>query len=349
MPVSTSSDVSDSRGGESMNSVNTVKVACIGYVFIPEARPIINAVAPEGFELLFAEKPGAETDKWLETVDFLLAIAVDDAMIRRAPKLRMIHKWGIGVDKIDLAAAERHGVYVAITAGANAATVSEHTILLILSVLRRLPLADRAMHEGRWITAEIRPQARKLLNKTVGIVGLGNVGRAVARRLQGFGTRILYHDVMGPFRDVEKELGVTYVTMDELLAESDIVTLHAPGGGTNMHLIDKAAIAKMKRGAVLINTARGDLVDEGALVDALVSGHLSGAGLDTFDPEPLPAGSRLVEFSNVVMTPHAAGSVMDNVEPMASHAFRNMLLLLEGKEIPAADLVVKPSLPRTMK
>jgi phosphoglycerate dehydrogenase-like enzyme len=332
-----------------MGSVNNIRVACVGYVFIPEARPIIKAAAPEGFELFFAEKWGPEAEEWLETADFLLVVSADGAVIGRAPKLRMVQKWGIGVDKIDLAAAERNGIYVAITAGANAATVAEQTVLLILAVLRRLPLADRAMHEGRWITAEIRPQARKLLNKTVGIVGLGNVGRGVARRLQGFGTRILYHDILGPFKDVEKELSVTPVAMDQLLAESDIVTLHVPGGSTNRHLIDKAAIAKMKRGAVLINTARGDLVDEAALVDALTSGQLSGAGLDTFDPEPLPAGSRLVEFSNVVMTPHAAGSVMDNIEPMASHAFRNMLLLLQGKEIPAADLVVKPTRPRIFK
>ena len=141
-----------------MSIVNTVKVACIGHVFIPKARPIIEAIAPEGFELLFAEKPSAETDKWLETSDFLfVASPVDEDMILRAPKLRLIHKWGIGVDKIDLDAAERHGVYVAITAGANAATVSEHTILLMLSVLRRLTLADRAMHEGRWIRDHAAP------------------------------------------------------------------------------------------------------------------------------------------------------------------------------------------------
>jgi D-3-phosphoglycerate dehydrogenase len=330
-----------------MSNANTVRVSCIGHVFIPKAEPIIRAIAPEGFELLFAEKPNTETDKWLETSDFLFVSSpVTEDMILRAPKLRMIQKWGIGVDKIDLAAAQRHGVYVTITAGANAATVSEHAILLMLSVLRRLPLADRAMHAGRWITAEIRPQARKLIGKTVGIMGFGNIGRAVARRLQGFDTRILYHDIMGPFKDVEKELGATYVAMDELLAESDVLTLHSPGGGTNMHLIDKTAIAKMKPGAVLVNTARGDLVDEDALVEALASGHLSGAGLDVFEPEPLPAGSRLVEFDNVVLTPHSAGSVMDNVEPMAAHGLKNMLRLLQGQELPAADLIVNPARPR---
>jgi len=331
-----------------MNDVNTIRVVCIGHVFIPKAWPLIRAIAPDGFELLISEKPSAETDRWLETTDFLFVTTpVDEDMILRAPKLRMIHKWGIGVDKIDLAAAKRHGVYVAITAGANAATVSEHTILLMLAVLRRLTLADRAMHAGRWITAEIRPQARKLLGKTVGIMGFGNIGRAVARRLQGFDTRILYHDIMGPFKDVEKELGATHVAMDELLAESDILTLHAPGGSTNRHLMDKIAIAKMKPDAVLINTARGDLIDDDALADALASGHLSGAGLDAFEPEPLPPGSRLVEFDNVVMTPHSAGSVMDNVEPMAAHGFKNMLRLLQGKDIPAADLLVNPTRPRT--
>lgn len=333
-----------------MNVGKTIKVLCIGHVFIPKTRPIFEAITPPGFELLFADKPSAETDKWLETTDILFVTApvlVNEEMILCAPKLRLIQKWGIGVDMIDLDAAERHGVHVAITAGANAATVSEHAIMLILSVLRRLPLADRSMREGRWITTEIRPQARKLLDKTVGIIGFGNIGRAVANRLQGFGTRILYYDKMGPFKDVEDEFGVIYATFEELLADSDIVTLHLPGGGSNKRLIDRTAIAKMKAGAVLINTARGDLVDDDALADALSSGHLSGAGIDVYDPEPLPAGSRLVGFDNIVLTPHSAGSVMDNVEPMAAHAFRNMLCFLEGKEISKADLLVKPARPRT--
>lgn len=331
-----------------MSQTDTIRVACIGHVFIPMARPIIQAVAPQGFELLFSEKHGPDTDKWLETSDFLFVTSpVDEDMIRRAPRLQMIHKWGIGVDKIDLDAAQRHGVYVAITAGANAATVSEHAVMLMLAVLRRLTLADRAMREGRWITAQIRPQARKLLGKAVGIMGFGNIGRAVARRLQGFEVRILYHDVMGPFKDVEKELGAAYVTKDELLAQSDIVTLHAPGGDANRKLINQTALSKMKPGAILINTARGDLIDEDALVDFLTAGHISGAGLDVFEPEPLAAGSRLRKFDNVVLTPHSAGSVMDNVEPMAAHGFRNMLRLLEGKEIPAADRVVTPERPRT--
>lgn len=329
-----------------MSGANTVKVACIGYVFIPEAEPIIRDLAPEGFELQFAEHPSEETAKWLETADFLFTVApVSEETLAGAPNLRMIQKWGIGVDKIDLPAADRHGVHVAITAGANAATVSEHTMMLMLSVMRRVTLADRAIREGRWIVGEIRPQARKLLDKTIGIVGFGNIGRGLAKRLRGFDVNVTYFDVAGTFDDVGKELGATPVSMDQLLAESDILSLHCPGGGANRHLIDAEKIAKMKPGVILLNAARGDLIDEAALVAALESGQVSGAGLDVFETEPR-GETPLAKFDNVVMTPHSAGSVMDNVGPMAAHGLNNMQRVLRGEALPAADVIVAPKNPR---
>ena len=329
-----------------MADANTVKVACLGYVFVPGAQDLIREIVPEGFDVRFAEHPGPEHEAWLEDSDFIFVVSpVTDAMMAKAPKLRLIQKWGIGVDKIDLVAAERHGIPVAITAGANAATVSEHTVMLMLAVSRRLTLADRAMRKGRWNVGEIRPQARKLLEKTVGIVGFGNIGRAVAQRLQGFGVRVLYYDIKGPFDDVAKPLQATFVDMDTLLAESDIVTVHIPGGDANRNLFDSAMFARMKPGVALINAARGDLVDEKALIAALETGHVSGAGLDVFETEPR-GETPLAKFDNVIMTPHSAGSVMDNVVPMARHGFENMLRVLRGEPIPEADLIVNPANPR---
>ena len=279
--------------------------------------------------------------------DFLFVHApLSAATISSAPRLLLIQKWGIGVDKIDLEAARRAGIPVAITAGANASPVAEHAIMLMLAVLRRLPLADRGMRHGQWLHSELRPQCAQLRGKTVGIVGLGNIGQMVARKLRGFETRVLYYDPVRPGAAMERELEVEYVPFDALLAKSDILTLHCPGGQPNHHLLDKAAFSRMKPGVVLINAARGDLVDDDALVEALRSGHVSGAGLDVFEPEPLVAGSPYVTFDTVVLTPHTAASVLDNVVNVARHAFANMMRVARNEPIPATDLVVPPAAPQ---
>ena len=326
---------------------NRYRVACIGRAFGPEAQSLIAEVAPSELEVVFDVSVGESAAALARTSDFILVTApVTERMMQQSPKLRLIQKWGIGVDKIDLDAAEREGIYVAITAGANAGPVAEHTIMLILATLRRLSLADRSMRDGRWLYTEIRSQCHKLAGKTVGILGFGNIGRAVGRRLRGFETEILYYDPRRAPPAVEEEIGARFVPFDELMARSDVLTIHCPGGGANKDLVDAAVIARMKRGAVLVNAARGDIVNEAALVAALESGQISGAGLDAFEPEPLPRESRLTRFDNVVLTPHSAGSVIDNVAPVARHAFGNMLRMINGEPIPEADLVVTPAKPR---
>jgi phosphoglycerate dehydrogenase-like enzyme len=327
----------------------SVNVACVGFVFDEAAQAIIRAVAPPGFVLSFAERPETLDETGLATADFLLTVApTTDAMMARAPRLRLIQKWGTGVDKIDLAAADRHGIPVTITSGANARSIAEHAILLMLAVLRRVVVADRSVRDGVWNPAALRPVSRSLWGRTVGIVGFGSIGRAVARRLQGFEARVLYHRPSGPVAVADRGAGegASFVGFEQLLAESDVLTLHCPGGSKNRHLIDAAAIGRMKPGAILVNTARGELVDEAALVAALKAGHLGGAGLDVFDPEPLAATSPLRAMPQVVLTPHAAGSVPDDVAPMARHGFANMERALRGEAFPAADVVVAPARPR---
>lgn len=326
---------------------NSYRVACIGRAFGTEAQAIIREAAPAEIDLVFDTAVDESTLPLVREADFILVTApVTERMMREAPRLRLVHKWGIGVDKIDLEAANREGVYVAITAGGNAATVAEHAVMLILAALRRLSYADRSLRAGQWLYTEMRPNCRKLQGKTVGILGFGNIGRAVGRRLRGFETEILYHDPRPAPAQVEAEIGARLVPFATLLAESDILTIHCPGGGANKRLVGERELARMKRGAVLVNTARGDIVDEAALVAALRSGQLLAAGLDAFEPEPLPPSSTLTTFDNVVLTPHSAGSVLDNVAPVAAHAFRNMLRLLRGEAIPEADLVVRPERPR---
>lgn len=331
--------VNDISGGR-------IRIACLGFVFDRVAQDVIRQVAPPNIDLSFAEHAHEVTPEMVAASDVLFTVApVTDGMMKSAPRLRLIQKWGTGYEKIDTAAAARHGIAVAITSGVVSNTVAEHAITLMLTVMRNILAADRAMREGRWITSELRPKSQRLYGKTVGIIGFGGIGRAVARQLSGFDATVLYFKRGGRLAG-EPEHGATFVPLDELLARSDVVTLHAPGGAQNRHMIGKNEIARMKRGAVLINVARGELVVEEDLVAALRSGQLSGAGLDVFAEEPLRPGSPLRELDNVVLTPHAAGSLMDDLAVMASHAFENVLGFLRGEPIRPADLVVNPEKPR---
>ncbi|MBL8702151.1 MAG: 2-hydroxyacid dehydrogenase [Alphaproteobacteria bacterium] len=323
-----------------------VRVACTGFVFDPVAETVIRSVAPESFDLVFAPDATRLSSGALAATDILLTVApVTDEMLRRAPRLRFIQKWGTGYEKIDTAAAARHGVTVAITSGANAETIAEHALMLMLAVLRRVVVADRALRAGRWSPADLRPICGRLVGKTVGLVGFGNIGRALARLLTGFAAPVLYARPSGAVAP-SLAWGATHVPLAELLARSDVVSLHCPGGARNRHMIGAAQLAAMKPGAVLINVARGELVVEADLVDALRGGRLSGAGLDVFAEEPLRPDSPLRALDSVVLTPHSAGSLMEDVAIMGRHSFANMLDFLAGRPIRPADLVVAPERPR---
>jgi phosphoglycerate dehydrogenase-like enzyme len=323
-----------------------VRVTCLGFLFDAVAQPLLCEAAPEWMDLAFVARPGELSDELLAASDVLMTVAtVDDDMMGRAPRLRFIQKWGSGYDRIDVAAAERLGIAVAITAGANAHSIAEHTIMLTLVVLRCALRADRSMREGRWDQSAFRARSFNLAGKTVGIVGYGSIGREVARLADAFGAGIVYYSPSGPRRS-DPLARARYLPLDELLSVSDIVTLHCPGNALTDGMIDRAALASMKRGAVLINTARGSIVSEPDLVAALKSGQLAGAGIDAFAPEPLPAASPLRALDNVVLTPHTAGMVMDDIVSIARHCFANITRFLDGEAITPADLVVNPKSPR---
>jgi len=319
-----------------------VYVACLD-VWTPAVREVVRRSAPPELDLHFAQSyDEAEQMSLVEQADVLLPgwAAVTAPMLEHARKVRMIQKWGIGVDRIDVEAARRKQIPLAITAGSNAGPVAELAIALMLAVYRRIPYVNQGLREGKWLKSEMRETCFQLAGKTIGLVGFGNIGRMVARRLRGFDVRVLYFDARRADPDTERALGATHVTLRELLAESDIVSLHAPFIPETAKMIDAAALASMKTGAVLINTARGELVDEKALYDALVSGKLRGAGLDAFDPEPPAADNPLLTLSQVVGTPHAGGGVFDNVENVARHALGNIVRFLHGEPLAPADVVI---------
>lgn len=276
--------------------------------------------------------------------DYLVAgvAPIDAEMMKASPHLKAILKWGIGVDKIDLEEARKRKIKVLITAGLNAVPVAEHAVLLMLAASKRIPYLDGAVREGRWLKAqpETRNFAYHLQGRRVGIVGFGNIGKRVARLVKAFEADVCYYDIYRQSAEVEEELGVTYKTFEELLIQSDILTLHAPLTSDNSHLIDATALAKMPQGALLINTARGGLVDEIALYNSLKNGHLAAAGLDVFNEEPLSENSLLLSLPNVVLTPHIAGATFNNVGNSAKHIRDNIERMLKKELLPQKDIVV---------
>lgn len=317
-------------------------VACMD-VWAPAVRDIVRHAAPPELELRFAASyDAAEQIELARHAEFLLPgfAPVCARLLAQADKLRMIQKWGIGIDSIDLDAVRKKGVALSITAGSNAGPVAELAIALMLAVYRRIPYVNRAMREGRWPTPEMRETCFQITGKTVGLVGFGNIGRMLARRLQGFDAQVIYCDTVPADAQTEQALGVRCAPLSEVLSSSDIVSLHAPLTAQTRRMVNAESIARMKDGAVLINTSRGGLVDETALYEALVSGKLRGAGLDAFDPEPPARDNLLLTLDQVVVTPHAGGGVLDNVENVARHAFGNIMRFLRGEPIASADLVI---------
>lgn len=294
----------------------------------PYAKPIMNIVIADpisqhGLELL--RKPGWNVIT--PSKDALIAsLASADALIVRSatqvtaqileasPNLRVIGRAGVGVDNVDLDAATRRGILVMNTPGGNAVSVAEHTLALLMSVARRIPQHNAAIHAGRW--EKSGSQGVELRGKTLGLVGLGRVGNEVARRARAMEMLVLAYD---PYvsESAARDAGVELSGLNELLERSDFVSLHAALSPATEKLINAEKLSHFKSGAVLVNAARGELVDEAALADALRSGKLSGAGLDVFAVEP-PKDSPLIGLANAVFTPHIAGSTREAQEEVGT-------------------------------
>jgi D-3-phosphoglycerate dehydrogenase len=248
------------------------------------------------------------------------AVQVDDALLEHAPKLRVIGRAGVGVDNIDADSATRRGIVVMNTPGANAVAVAELTLGLMLALARKLPLANSTMHAGKWEKKSL--QGVELRGKTLGILGLGRIGLEVAKRAQGFGMTLIAHD---PFVSaaVAREAGIKLVSTEELFAESDYLSLHVGLTPQTTGIINERTIATMKRGVRILNCARGELIEEAALVAALQSGQVGGAALDVFTVEP-PKDSPLAGLPNVILTPHIAGSTDEAQEAIGIQLARQV-------------------------
>ena len=252
--------------------------------------------------------------------------AIDAAALAEADSLRVIARYGVGVDNVDLEAAAARGIVVTNTPGANATSVAELTVTLLLLLARPVLPAAAATRAGQWP----RTSGLSLAGKTVGLLGLGAIGREVAGRLSGFDCRLLGYDV-APDEGFARSHQVTLVALEELLAQSDFLSLHVPLLPATRGFVDEAFLAAMKPGAYLINTARGELVDEAALLRALESGHLAGAALDAFVQEPPDAGSPLLALPQVIATPHMGAHTDGSTTAMGRMALADCLAVLENR------------------
>lgn len=320
-------------------------VACLD-VWAEAVRREVQRVAPTDWTLRFAQTYEPDHQQALAAdADVLLPgfAPVNEALLAAAPSVRWVHKWGIGIDSIDLAALRRRGIGLAITSGANSQPVAELALALILAVNRRIPYVNRVMRLGQWPTPQMRETCYQIQGKTIGLLGFGQIGQRLARLLYGFEVRIVYHDTRRADRDLERSLRAEPASLSDVFAQSDILSLHLPLTDATRHVINAQSLATMKPGSVLINTSRGALVDEVALHAALLSGHLRGAGLDAFDPEPPSPDNPLLQLEQVVLTPHAGGGVFDNVEHVARHAFGNIARWARGEVVLAPDLILAPA------
>ena len=255
------------------------------------------------------------------------AVCGDDRYTARVleaciPRLKVISKWGTGIDSIDSQAAARLGIQVCRTPNAFTLPVADSVLGYMLSFVRRLPWMDRAMKQGEWQ----KIPGRSLSECTLGVIGVGNCGKAVIRRARAFGMRILGSDIIEIAPDFILEYGVEMTSLDQLLAQSDFVSLNCDLNPTSFHLINAQTLAQMKTGAILINAARGPIVAEPALIAALQSGTLGGAALDVFEVEPLPVDSPLKQMANVMLAPHNANSSPAAWERVHKNTIRNLLL-----------------------
>ncbi|MCS6846927.1 MAG: phosphoglycerate dehydrogenase [Anaerolineae bacterium] len=325
---------------------------------------IPDDLSPAGLELLHSD-PSVRVDvvkkmpraELLERIPEYHALIVrsetkvDAEVIARGSKLRVIGRAGIGVDTIDVEAATHRGIIVMNTPQANTIATCEHTIAMMLALARNIPQADASLRRGEWTRSKF--MGVQLQGKTLGVIGLGRIGTQVAKRAQCFGMEVIAYD---PYvsEEAARANKVILVSLDELLAQSDFVTLHSSLTQGSRGLLDAAAIAKMKTGARVINVARGALVDSHALYDALVSGKLAGAALDVFEEEPLPADSPLLKLPNVVLTPHLGASTAEAQRDVSIQIAEQVLDALHERDVrnavnfppidPAAWPIIRPYL-----
>ena len=298
----------------------------------PDAADAAREQVPPEFDFVVVPARSPEYIEAMRDAEYLVGFVdmlVDDELFATAPNLKLVQLLSAGYDKANIQAARSAGVPVANNGGANSVAVSEHALLLMLAVSRQLTSLHASVTGGLW-RGDTTPRIHELRGKTLGIVGLGTIGKKTARLAAAFGMTVNYYDIDRLPEDQEDALDVRFRLLRELLRTSDVVTLHTPLNESTHHLIAAPELALMQPHSILINTARGPIVDEAALCDALTSGSIAGAGLDVFDQEPPPADNPLFALNNVILTPHLAGPTFESNPARVRNAFDNVQRVARG-------------------
>jgi phosphoglycerate dehydrogenase-like enzyme len=308
----------------------------IVYVMAGDAdRQFAESLVPHGFELVEVKAGSPELEAAMPEADYLVGLgdrSMDEKFYARAKKLRLVQLLSAGYDKCDIEAARRAGIPICNNGGANSVAVAEHTLMLMLAVCRRLIWQHQNVSGGRWRGNNWQEKhVYEVEGKTLGIIGLGTIGKKVARLARAFDMNVIYFDVLRLNEAQEDAIGARFRLFDEVLAAADIVSLHVPLLPSTRHMISTRELKLMQKHAFLINTCRGPVIDEPALVTALSDGEIAGAGLDVFDTEPPPANNPLFTLENVVLTAHMAGPTWENRAKRFRNAFDNVLRVHRGQ------------------
>lgn len=296
---------------------------------------ILKSVVPDGFTVETLEE--LSYDCLLRQVvdaDYLLVsgrLPIDEELLTTAKDLKMIQRTGVGTEMLDMEAIKQHGIPVYVNAGVNAQSVAEHTLTMMLACLKRLPQINQQTHQRVWKKQQVGVTTRELKGKTVALVGMGNIGRLVASMLQPFGARVIYTDVVRQNAETEQRLDLAYYdSLEAMLPIADILSFHCPLTPDNKEMLNSRTLAMMKRGAIVVNTARGKLINPNDLYEALNNGILSSAALDTHYEEPIKDDYRLVELDNVILTPHIGGLSYEAFHSMMNDAAANIVSFEQG-------------------
>jgi D-3-phosphoglycerate dehydrogenase len=300
--------------GKKSAALDTLKAFSEDLVFNPTGKPLTED------ELLPLLK---DCDGYVAGLDF-----VTEKVLKECKKLKVISRYGVGYDRVDIAAAKEHGIIVTNTPGVNAVAVAELAFGLALSVARKISYLDKNTRDGEWV----RSTGMELGGKTMGIMGLGAIGKNVAKYAQGFGMKVMAYD---PYINeaYANEHNIKVAAFDEVVENADVISLHLPLTPETSHLISKDVMLKMKKSVILINTSRGGIIDEDAAYELLKNGELGGLGLDAFEMEP-PTNSPLFALNNVVVTPHTGAHTKEATDNMAEAAVKNLIDVLSGNNCP---------------
>ena len=307
------------------------------YRYTGKPWEILKSVVPAGFEIKTLDEPTQEQlVKEAADADYFLVsgrLLINEEVLAAAKNLKMIQRTGVGTEMLDKEAIKARNIPVYVNAGINARSVAEHTVTLILNCLKNIPLISSNVKKGVWKKQETGVSCNELYGKTIAMVGMGNIGRITAGILHAFGANIVYTDIFRQSEEIENSLGISYRdSFEELLPDADILSFHCPLTTDNQKILNAATIEKMKDGAIVVNTARGKLIDEDALYKALISGKLRSAGLDVHYEEPMLADDPLKTLDNVILTPHIAGLSFETFHSMMANAVEN-IVAFENKNL----------------